>query len=162
MTFVERVDPTITRLQNYYQPIAQFTLCEYTLDCVDCHTRIEAMGNGDLQAAKTDIQYTRCKTCHGTLIELPLTQTFSNPEDITYRLTLLNPLLDLQPGDTFLVTEQGEPLWNTRVLPDGQYELIGKATYQRFSFNPVMGSGCQQDPARQESQYCHECHAVER
>jgi len=26
----------------------------------------------------------------------------------------------------------------------------------------VLGSGCQQDPAQQESHYCHACHAVER
>jgi hypothetical protein len=162
MTFVERADQPITRLQNYYQPIAQFTQCEYTLDCVDCHTRTEAMGDGDIHATKADIQYIRCKTCHGTLNELPLTQTLTDPEDIAFRLAFLNPALDLQLGDTILVTEQGEPLWNTRVLPDGTYELIGKATRQQFHFRPVMGSGCQQDPAQQESKYCHECHAVER
>lgn len=162
MIFVERADHPVTRIENYYQPIAQFTRCEYTLDCVDCHTRTEAMGDGDLHATKADIQYIQCKTCHGTLTELPLTKTLTDPNDIAFRLALLNPVVDLQLGDTILVTEQGEPLWNIRVVPDGTYELIGKATRQQFIFRPVMGSGCQQDPARQESQYCHECHAVER
>jgi hypothetical protein len=49
-----------------------------------------------------------------------------------------------------------------QVLPDGSYELVGKASSHSFTFNPVMGSGCQQDPLEQESYYCHECHAVER
>ena len=162
MTFVERSDQPITRIQDYYQPIAQFTQCEYTLDCVDCHTRSEAMGNGDIHAAKADIQYVQCKTCHGTLTELPLTRTLMDSLDIAFQLAFLNPVLDLKPGDTILVTEQGEPLWNTRVLPDGAYELIGKVTRQRFLFSPVLGTKCEQDPARQESQYCHACHAVER
>jgi hypothetical protein len=65
-------------------------------------------------------------------------------------------------GDTILVTEKGEPLWNVRLLADGTYELFGKATRQRFTFRPVMGSGCQQNPDEQESRYCQVCHAVER
>jgi hypothetical protein len=162
MNFVERNDQPITRLQNYYQPIAQFTQCEYTLDCVDCHTRTEAMGDGDIHPTELDAEKVRCKTCHGTLNELPLTKTLTDPNDIAFRLALLNPVVKLQFGDTILITEQGDPLWNTRVLPDGSYELIGKATRQFFTFYPVMGSGCQQDPARQDSPYCHQCHEVER
>ena len=170
MTFTERADqPTQRpstgsgqRIDDYYQPIAQFTKCEYTLDCVDCHTRGEAMGDGDIHADQKDIQYVQCKTCHGTPTELPLTKTLTDPNNIAFRLAQLNPVVDLKIGDTILVTEQGEPLWNTRVLPDGTYEMIGKATQQYFTFQPVMGSGCTQSGEDQSSSYCHECHAVER
>jgi len=162
MAFIERSDQPTTRLQDYYQPIAQFTLCEYTLDCIDCHTRTEVMGDGDIHPTKASIQYTQCKTCHGTLEALPQTYTITDPNNIALRQVFLNPIVDLQLGDTLLMTEQGEPLWNTRLLPDGVYELTGKATRQRFVFRPVLGSGCQQNPAEQESQYCHACHAVER
>lgn len=162
MTFVERSDEPVTRIEDYYQPIAQFTRCEYTLDCVDCHTRTEAMGDGDIHAAKADIQYTQCKTCHGTPSELPLTKTLTDPDDLAFRLAFFNPITDLKLGDTILVTEQGEPLWNTLVLPDGAYQLVGKATRQLFIFRPVMGSGCTQSGEDQSSAYCHTCHAVER
>ena len=170
MTFIERTDystirlsdhPT-TRLQNYYQPISQFTLCEYTLDCADCHTRSEVMGDSDIHSNQKDIQYIQCKTCHGTLTELPLTKTLTAPNDIAFRMAFLNPVMELKLGDTIIVTEKGEPLWNTRVLPDGTYEMIGKATRQYFTFRPVMGTACEQKPDEQESQYCHACHAVER
>ena len=162
MTFVERSDHPANRLQDYYQPIAQFTRCEYTLDCIDCHTREEAMGEGDIHASKKDIQYIQCKTCHGTPTELPLTKTLTDPNDIAFRLAFLNPILDLKVGDTILVTEKGEPLWNTRVLPDGTYEMIGKATREKFSFRPVIGSACTQSGKDQSSTYCHECHSAER
>lgn len=162
MNFVERTDQPANRLQDYYQPIAHFTQCEYTLDCVDCHTRSEVMGDGDIHSNKKDIQYVQCKTCHGTPDELPLTQTLSDPNDIAFRLAFLNPVRDLKPGDTIIVTEKGEPLWNTRLLPDGTYEMIGKATRQHFTFRPVQGSGCTQSGEDQSSAYCHECHAVER
>jgi hypothetical protein len=162
MSFIERSDDPVTRLEAYYQPISQFTQCEHTLDCVDCHTRNEVMGDGDIYATMQDIRYIQCKTCHGTLNEFPLTYTITDPKDIALRLAFLNPITDVKVGDTILVTEQGEPLWNTRVLPDGTYQMVGKATQQLFTFRPVMGSGCQQDLDHQESQYCHECHAIER
>ena len=85
MTFDERADQPTNRLQGYYQPIAQFTKCEYTLDCVDCHTRSEVMGDGDIHANQKDIQYVQCKTCHGTPTELPLTKTLTDPNDISSR-----------------------------------------------------------------------------
>ena len=160
MSFIQRTDQPGNRLQDYYQPIAQFTRCEYTLDCIDCHTRTEAMGDGDIHSNKKEIQYIQCKICHGTLSELPLTKTITDLNDIALRQASLNPVVDLKIGSVVLATEQGEPLWNSRVLPDGTYELVGKTTYQRFSFRPVMGSQCKQKADQQASQYCHECHAV--
>jgi hypothetical protein len=162
MTFVERTDQPTSRLADYYQPISQFTQCEYTLDCVDCHTRDEVMGDSDIHPDQASIEYVQCKTCHGTLDELPLTKTLTDPEDIAFRLAFLNPVIDLKLGDTIIVTEQGEPLWNARQLPDGAFEMVGKATKQYFTFRPVMGTACEQNPEEQESHYCHECHAVEK
>jgi hypothetical protein len=162
MTFQARTDQPVDRLHDYYQSIAQFTKCEYTLDCVDCHTRTEAMGDGSLYSNKKEIQYTRCSTCHGTVTGLPQAITLTDPNDIAFRQALLNPVVVLKLGDMVLVTEKGEPLWNTRVLPDGTYELVGKAAGQVFAFKPVMGSGCTQDPDDQTSASCHKCHAVQR
>jgi hypothetical protein len=162
MHFEPRGDHPADRLHDYYQPIAVFTRCEWTLDCVDCHTRQEAMGDGNLYSHKKDIQYIQCRTCHGTLDQLPLTRTIEGPNDLALRLAFLNPVSDLKVGDTILVTDKGEPLWNTRLLPDGTYELIGKTTGQAFTFRAVKGTACQQKPDEQGSQYCHECHAVQR
>jgi hypothetical protein len=167
MQFHERQDAPTDRLHDYYQPIADFTRCEWTLDCVDCHTRQEAMGDGHIYSSKNDIQYVRCATCHGTLDSLPLTQTITDENDLALRLAFLNPVLDLKVGDTILITDKGEPLWNIRVLPgeDGTlptYELFSKASGERYTFKPVMGSTCQQQADQQEARYCHECHATER
>jgi hypothetical protein len=162
MTFDERTDQPTDRLHDYYQPISQFTKCEYSLDCVDCHTRAEAMGDGDLHSNKKEIQYIQCKTCHGTLTELPQTKTLTDPNDIAFRQAFLNPIVDLKIGDTILITEKGELLWNTSVLPDGTYQMIGKATKQAFTFRPVMGSTCTQNGQDQTSAYCHTCHSVKR
>jgi hypothetical protein len=167
MQFHERVDAPTDRLHDYYQPIADFTRCEWTLECEDCHTRQEAMGDGHIYSSKKDIQYIRCKTCHGTLDALPLTHTITDENDLALRLAFLNPVIDLKVGDSILMTDKGEPLWNIRVIAAEQgsaptYELYSKASGQRYTFNPVLGSTCQQQADQQEARYCHECHATER
>jgi len=162
MIFQARTDQPVDRLHDYYQPIAQFTRCEWTLDCVDCHTRQEAMGDGNIYSSKKEIQYIRCRTCHGTLEELPQTYTIQDSDDLALRLAFLNPIIDLKVGDTILVTDKGEPLWNVRQVSGGEYEMFGKATGQRFTFKPVKGSECKQKVDQQESRYCHECHASQR
>jgi len=162
MQFHPRDDSPTNRLEDYYQPIAQFTRCEWTLDCADCHTRQEAMGDGHIYSNQKEVEYVRCYTCHGTLTELPLTRTISDPEDLALRLAFINPQFDLQIGDRIIVTERGEPLWNTRKLPDGTFELFTKTDGRRLTFRPVMGTGCEQETDQQESRYCHTCHAVER
>jgi hypothetical protein len=167
MQFHERQDTPTDRLHDYYQPIAEFTRCEWTLDCVDCHTRQEAMGDGHLYSNKKQIQYVQCKTCHGTQNALPLTYTITSADDLALRMAFLNPVIDLNIGDTILMTNKGELLWNIRVVPGLQsdvptYELFSKATGERFTFKPVMGSTCQQNADQQEGRYCHECHATQR
>lgn len=166
MTFRPRQDLPETqrapRLQDYYQPIAQFTLCEWELDCVDCHTSGEAMGDGDLHSSQSEVQYVQCKTCHGTLEEPPLTYTIENSEDLALRRALLNPSIDLQVGDMVLMTTLGEALWSIKQLPDGRLIQSGKATQVEYEIPLVMGSACEQNVDEQESRYCHACHAVER
>jgi hypothetical protein len=167
MQFHPRQDAHTDRLHDYYQPIAEFTRCEYTLDCADCHTRQEVMGDGHVYSSKKEIQYVRCKTCHGTPEALPLTHTITDENDIALRLAFLNPVIDLKVGDTILMTDKGEPLWNIRVLPAtagelATYELFSKSTGDRFTFKPVMGSTCQQNPDEQQASSCHECHAIQR
>ncbi len=162
MLFHPRTDQPLDRLHDYYQPIGQFTRCEYELDCIDCHTRGEVMGDGDLHSTKKDVQYVQCRTCHGTLTELPATRAITDTADIALRQSFLNPVVNLQLGDRVVVTAKGEPLWNVRALPDGTFVMTGKANGQQYRVPLVKGSACQQKPDEQESRYCHACHAVQR
>lgn len=160
--FHPRQDEPASRLHDYYQPIAQFARCEWTLDCVDCHTRIEAMGDGNIYGRMKDIQYVECRTCHGTLQSAPATRTITDAEDYTLYKAFLAPLIDLKVGDTIAVTAKDEDLWTMRQMADGRFELFAKASGQRFIVPLVMGSACQQSQAAQDSASCHACHTVER
>jgi len=104
------------------------------------------MGDGNLYNNKKESQYIRCKTCHGTSTELPLTRQISDPNDLALKMAFLNPVIDLQVGIRSLMTEKGEALWNIRLLPDGQYELFDKASGQRFTFRR-----CRAQPANKKT-----------
>lgn len=162
MTFSARADQPTTRREDYYQPIAQFTRCEYELDCVDCHTAGEVMGDGALHPDQASVQYVECRNCHGTLAAPPLTQTLTDPNAVALRRAALNPLVPLVLGDTIVITDQGEPLWSVQRLPDGTFRQVGKVAGAVYPVPLVQGSACLQNPDEQASQYCHECHAVER
>lgn len=161
ISFAFRSDQPVERWQACYPPGTPFARCEWTLDCIDCHTRSEAMGDSDLYSSQAEIQYIQCRTCHGTQALLPHSRRLINPLDIAFRLAFLNPVVALKLGDTILVTETGEPLWNIQLLPDGSYQLMGKANGRMLYFHAVKGSGCLQEPDQQEARYCRSCHAFQ-
>jgi hypothetical protein len=149
------------RLHDYYQPIGQFTNCEWELDCIDCHTSTEAMGDGDLYGSKFDIQYMRCKSCHGTLTDLPQTVTITDTNDVELRRARLNGNYDLHVGDTVLLTERGEKFGSIKSVGGKLIQTL-KVSGQQMEIPLVKGSACLQKPDQQESKYCHECHSVKR
>ncbi len=160
MTFNARTDRPINRQQDYYQPIAQFTQCEFELDCVDCHTANEVMGDGKIHENKKSIQYIQCQTCHGTLTTPPQTRTIQDVNDVALRQAYLNPKVPLAVGGVIVITAKGEALWNIRKVANGSYQQIGKISGITYDMPLVAGSKCLQKPDQQESKYCHECHAV--
>lgn len=174
MTFVPRADmpldspaaistpsPEAQRLHDYYQPISQFTNCEYELDCIDCHTSHEIMGDAASYNTMADARYVTCATCHGTLDEPPRETTITSADDMAMTYATLNPNVSLSVGDTILITERGEPLYNVRRVGD-QWVLTGKVTGESYVVPLVQGSACTQDVNDQSSAACHQCHSVDR
>ncbi len=174
MTFTPRPDlppagdpipPTMPeegrRLLEYYQPIGQFTLCEWELDCVDCHTQTEAMGDGHFWPDQKTMQSVQCRTCHGTLTEPPVTVEITDPDDPALRLARLNGNYELNVGDVVVLTGRGEKLGSVQ-LRDGQLVQFRKVDGRQYVVPLVTGSDCRQQPDQQESRYCHQCHAYQR
>lgn len=149
------------RLREYYQPIGQFTLCEWELDCIDCHTQAEVMGDGHLWPDQKSMQYVQCRTCHGTLTEAPATAKITDPDDPALRLARLNGHYSLTLGDEVIITERGELLGSVQ-RRNGRLIQFGKVDGREYPLPLVIGSQCQQQPDQQESRYCHQCHAYER
>ena len=148
------------RLRNVYQPGMVFTQCEVELDCIDCHTRQDVMGDGHLYASEYQAVKIQCLDCHGTKKTTPSSRTVSSPDDLAFEEERVNtnfPTLTI--GDQFLKTAKGEELPYIR-REAGTWLLYSKVTGKTHSIPLVYGSACQQDPERQTSNDCHKCHDV--
>ena len=157
-----RLSPQDRRRRDYYQPIGVFVSCEWILDCADCHTSAEAMGDGHIYGRKLDAAYIQCRTCHGTLGELPATAVIADAEELAMREARLSGF-PLQMGDRVLVTTRGEKLGHIRWPVTSTTPILTMlATGQVVTVPLVMGTQCPQKPEEQASHFCHECHAVKR
>jgi hypothetical protein len=158
-----QIQPEGRRLVEYYQPIGKFTRCEYELDCVDCHTGQEAMGNGHIYGSKRDVQYIQCQTCHGTREEKPGTADIRQSNELAMRRAWMNDhAAFLKTGDRVIETSQGELLWSVKEIAPDQFIQIGKVSGKTYNVPLVAGSKCRQDGRTQTSDYCHQCHSVSR
>lgn len=158
-----QMPPEGRRLIEYYQPIADFTKCEYELNCVDCHTAQEAMGDGHIYSSKKDAQYIQCQTCHGTLTTPPQTAIIQDANELAMRQARLNGHSDfLKVGDQVIQTARGELLWSVKQSAPNKFVQIDKVSGQSYNVPLVKGSGCTQDGKTQTSDYCHACHSVVR
>ncbi len=150
------------RLAEYYQPVGPFTLCEWELDCIDCHTSDEAMGNGHIAGKIEDSRVIECRTCHGTVWELPQTAPIVEEDERALRQARLNGRGALAVGDRVVVTARGEKLWAVREVEPGRFVQTLKVSGETLEVPLAYGTACPQKPDEQESRYCHACHAYDR
>lgn len=146
------------RLNDYYVPGELFAKCEVSLDCIDCHTRQDTMGDGKLWTSQYDAVHIQCSDCHGTTTDLPLTQKIESAEDLAFEEKITNPVFpELNVGDSIMVTKKGEELPFLR--HQGQdWILYSRVDGNSFKIPLVQGSGCQQNPQEQSADSCHKCH----
>lgn len=166
MAFLERNDLTpdlefesvqTQRQEDYYIPMAEYTQCEVDLDCIDCHTHNEIMGDGDIQPNKKAAVEVECQTCHGTVKSPPTYRVISSLDEEDVFMDDLNPYLTPAVGDTVAVTREGTLLTSVKKV-NGQWQQISKVDGTVYPVPESLGSGCKQDVNKQDSNSCHACH----
>lgn len=151
-----------TRWQNVYSPGLVFTKCEVNLDCVDCHTRKEVMGDGELYVSEWKALKIQCRDCHGSTVTQPIEWKITDKSDMAWVESRINPVFpSLKLGDVVLKTTKGEELPYVR-QEDGKWFSYRKTNAEKFEIPQVLGSGCLQDPDKQSSDDCHKCHDVSK
>ncbi|WP_088225199.1 hypothetical protein [Desulfosporosinus sp. FKB] len=152
------VETPTDRLKNVYQPSMVFTKCEVELDCIDCHTRQEVMGDGHLYPTEYQDLKIQCYDCHGTKDKKPSGWTVGTSDDLAFEEEQVNtnfPKLNI--GDQILKTAKGEELPYIRQDALG-WVLTSKVLGKKYPIPLVYGSGCMQNPEAQTSNDCHKCH----
>lgn len=109
---------------------------ERGLDCIDCHTANEVMGDGSTPAAKREQLRITCEDCHARpgarLDSVPVAQL--DPE--SRRILALRGWA-ATAHERRARARSGEPLVNVVVEADGHAELIRKRTGERRPLKPM-------------------------
>ncbi len=166
MRFIPRRDlsrigglpPGERRVRSYYNPMTLFTRCEVELDCIDCHTGEEIMGDGFLYGSERDQERIRCRTCHGTLNDPPRIRPLTSRESPGVKRIMRR--YSRKAGEKALFTLEGELFPQVRI-DEGRLFLTGKVSGKRMEIPQVFRSRCGQDPKRQDANSCHACHAMD-
>lgn len=150
------------RWKNVYSPGLVFTRCEVNLDCIDCHTRKEVMGDGEMHVSEWDALKIQCRDCHGSAVGQPIEWKIADKSDMAWSQTRINPVFPpLNRGDVILKTAKGEELAYVR-LENGKWYSYRKTNGIKFEIPQVIDSNCLQDPDKQSSDDCHKCHDVSK
>ncbi|HEX3015627.1 MAG TPA: hypothetical protein VHQ46_04525 [Desulfobacteria bacterium] len=146
------------RVKDYYVPGEVFARCEVSLDCIDCHTRQDVMGDGHLYTSEYRAVHIQCQDCHGTIYSPPLSKLIVSNSDLAFEEGITNPVFPkLAVGKEIGLTHKGEELPFVR-HQGRQWYLFNRVTGEQFVIPLVYGSGCRQDPAQQGTDACHNCH----
>jgi hypothetical protein len=94
------------------------------LDCIDCHTASEVMGNGQVVRHKADSLQVRCEDCHARNLSA---QSPAGLDSEAHKLLGLRQW-SLGPDQKLGSTRAGAPLINVVVAADGSGQLRRKRT----------------------------------
>ena len=122
------------------------------IECIDCHSALEVMGDGTRHLHKEDAVRIRCEDCH--FEGAPETVGIS---DLDEESRLILSLRKFNSRDhQFVVGHQDNPLWNVSIDTSGNAKMISKNSGEVHPLNPPK-EVCSRNGAHQ-SLTCSACH----
>jgi len=106
------------------------------MDCIDCHTATEIMGDGSAPAHKRDALRVTCQDCHAVDGKPLPTLANDRLDPDSQRLIALRRWA-VGPDERRARARSGEPLVNVVVDPAGTAQLIRKRTGARLPLDPA-------------------------
>ena len=127
------------------------------LECIDCHTSRDVMGDGyayENMYLQTEVA---CEDCHGSALEPPKVQTVERENDEAVRESR-SYRVQVQRGDALVLTSKGRPYSNV-IYRDGQVVLIGKRDGREHISKVITGTPEHQIVGHERME-CYACHSA--
>ena len=132
---------------------------ERGMDCTDCHTQFDIMGDGNLYSKQHEAVEIRCETCHGNSRTYPLVSQVKNSEDSAIRVSKHYKSDPNRVDDWMVVSARNRKMTNVKVL-EGRIVTIEKQTGKNHIVPLVKDfSGPHSIPQHQSRLECSACHA---
>ena len=108
-----------------YGKIRQDVHLEAGLECIDCHTQFDIMGDGNIYSKQHQAVEIRCETCHGDADSRPLIARVNDPLDRVIRLGRSYTKWSNSVGDWMVLSSRKRKLTNIKVK-GGKIVALGK------------------------------------
>ena len=129
------------------------------MDCTDCHTQLDIMGDGNLYSKQHEAVEIRCETCHGDSRAYPYISQITEPDDSVIRVSKHYKNGSNKIGDWMAVSQRSRKMTNVKVQ-DGTMVTIGKQTGKVHEIPLVKNSlDAHSIPQHQDHLECSACHA---
>jgi len=128
------------------------------MECVDCHTQFDIMGDGNIYSRQNQAVEIRCETCHGDGESFPIVSEITDPEDRVIRLARHYKGFTNALGDKMVLSARNNKLTNVK-MEDGQIVTLSKRTGGKFITpmvkNFTVGHSIPQHQTRLACTACH-------
>ncbi len=129
---------------------------EKGMDCIDCHTSRDVMGDGYAYENMYQQTEIRCEDCHGSATERPGTEAIGRENDETLRESARYPR-PMRQGDAMVLTAKGRKYSNVFVR-DGKVWVQGKRSGKLHESKVITGTP-EHTIAGHQRMECYACHS---
>ena len=128
------------------------------LDCIDCHTQRDIMGDGNLYSKQHQAVEIRCETCHGDDSTYPMISKVTELNDRVIRLSKHYKGKPNSVGDWMAVSEKKQRMTNVKVQ-NGKMVTIGKQSGRVYNIPLLRDKQIHFIPQHQSRLECTACHS---
>jgi hypothetical protein len=126
------------------------------MDCIDCHTSRDTMGDGYAYENAYRQTETACEDCHGSGSKQPVFQTIARENDEAVRESK-SYAIKMRPGMKMIVTRKGRKYSNV-FFQSGSVYVLGKRS-GKLHQSPVITGTPEHTIAGHERLECYTCHS---
>ena len=128
------------------------------IDCIDCHTQRDIMGDGNLYSKQHQAVEIRCETCHGDDITYPMLLKVTDPKDEVIRLSKHYKETTNSVGDWMAVTARKKRMTNVKVQ-NGKMVVLGKKSGRVYNIPLTRDDDAHYIPQHRSRLECTACHS---
>ena len=132
---------------------------EKGMNCIDCHTGQDTMGDGSIHTFMKDQTEIRCEDCHGSHNAAPTATIVHSGDQLLVTLLRSLSFVKLSEGDAILRTSKGRPLPHVKLTEKG-YRLTSKVTGKEHPVSIITGKKDGHAIKGHERLECDSCHSA--
>ena len=129
------------------------------LECIDCHTQFDVMGDGNIYSKQHQAVEIRCENCHGNADTRPLIAQVKDPIDRVIRLARSYIGWSNSVGDWMALSLRKRKLSNVKV-EEGRIVTLGKRTGNVYPIPLTVDAPESHNiPGHKKKLECTSCHS---